>query len=181
MRLFAEVCGKSSILTDKEKSDIYYLGILLDSKNDSANTEEEKSLFSTVPRIKALPYSSVIRFGQHGGGWNCTATIDAIQFATPKPISLHGVGIYGTKSGFPIGNVRVDINGYGKSMTSVETRDVACNGTTAPVPILLTNEVRLEPDMRRWLLLNRGTMLLTEERQVSRQSYRMESGLHSTF
>ncbi len=83
---FALTVGKTAILSDKEKADMYYFLLT----GESVNME-----FVKTPRLlRCIRYPST---GMTQGWWTCNGPSEAITFNVDRPIVLVGVSLYGGK------------------------------------------------------------------------------------
>ena len=138
---FAEVCGKSTVLTDTEKSEIYFHG-LKGSKIHSGADQRMVAGFSILPRNVNL--ITVSRYLETGSGWCCAAQTEAIDVRASHDIYLKGISVYGTMNGANISQITINITDLHElNLLSLIKSDVSCDGTEKTVPIMFDKPVRM--------------------------------------
>ena len=147
MKRFANVCGKTGVLTDKEKAEIYVHG-LGDQKTEDRKSQNKNILvagFSAVPREASL--LRVNRFESTEPGWQCGQE-QTLSFQTSSPIILHGISVYGTTTGGVMHNVTVNVcSQYREPIASTTKASLACDGTPTPIPITFDRPVKIEANI----------------------------------
>lgn len=145
---YTDIISEMDILSDKEKVELFKFYYRKGSKTSTFITQERSEKmdeFDTKESEDTRPIQTCIRYQSvyEDGSWYCGGEPDAIAFTTNRPITLHGVLVYGSYIGEGVYDITCSLYDIADHEVATRRTRLKTSESQHTYPVLLEHPVNI--------------------------------------
>ena len=145
---YTDIISEMDILSDKEKVELFKFYYRKGNKTSTFITQERSEKmdeFDTKESEDTRPIQTCIRYQSvyEDGSWYCGGEPDAIAFTTNRPITLHGVLVYGSYIGEGVYDITCSLYDIADHEVATRRTRLKTSESQHTYPVLLEHPVNI--------------------------------------